>query len=91
MGEHPIMITVVGSIDDIGEDFLAILDPLPQKLEHAPWHLGMSHDAVLCVDQRAFRISRQPHENLIGIRDAALEIGLADDDLIGIKGSFHTG
>ena len=76
------MVAVLGQIDDVGEDLLACLDRVPQQLEDASGHLGMTDDIVRLSEEFFLRIDGHPLEDVVGVGDQPLPVRLADDDLV---------
>src|SRR6478735_4023819 len=91
VGEHPVMAAVLCEIDDVGEDLLPGLERIPQQLEDGAWHLGVADQAVGGAHQLLPGVLRHADEDIVGVGDAALEIGLRDDQLLLSEQIFHAG
>ena len=46
MGIYPVMITILAAVDDIGENFLVVLDGFPHQFEDATRHIWVTDDIV---------------------------------------------
>src|SRR3546814_12766641 len=82
MGRHPVEVAVLRQGLHIGENLDALRDARPQQGEDGARHVGMAHDAVRLAEQFLFPIEAELAEQVVHIGNPALEVGLADDDLV---------
>ena len=88
MREHPVMVSVFRKIIDVRENFIALLNRLPQQFEQAARHVPMPEEIVRLAKQFLFRVTGNLQEGLIGILNVPLQVRFADDDLIVAKRPF---
>ena len=82
MRENPVIISGLRHVFHIGEYFAPAEDRVPQEFEHGPRHVGMTNDAVRPAEQLCLGVARHPTKRTIGVSDAALQVGLRDDDFV---------
>ena len=80
--ENPIIIPALGHVFDVGEDLATFENRIPQELEHRARHIGMPNNAVRLPYQLGVGIVGNLTKLLIHVCEAALEIGLGDDDFL---------
>src|SRR5690606_29550805 len=88
IGQHPVETAVLAQILHITEELLAALQGAPQQLENPTRHIRMAHDIVLYAQQLRLGKAGDLHEGAIGVGNASLGIGFADDELIIAKTNF---
>jgi hypothetical protein len=82
MGEDPVEISAPCQILDIGKDLAPFVDAIPEIFEHCPRHVRVPDDAVLLAEQFRLGISGDLAEYVVGVGDAAGEVGFRDDEIV---------
>ena len=82
VGKNPVVSTAFAHVFNVSEEFLSVLQGLPQKAENAAGHIRVAYDVVLGTKKFCFAVTRNVHKNAVTVGDDAFSVCFADDELV---------